>query len=138
MVRRDQGFILLVVLVVIALMMAAGALLAGSLQYRMWVLRQESRNIHLTALTDAGLAQALGRLAQSHSWPGTGPQAFGGGTVAIDVDFGDLALTRVVVITATYGTSGRSIRAVVQLSDYLPPRVISWQPIAFDARASSP
>ena len=137
MVKRSQGYVLVAALIVIALMMAAGALLAGSLQYRMWLLRQETQSVHLTALVDAGLAQALDRLSLSHSWDGAGEQPLGEGTVAVRVERGEKALQRIVVVTATYGTAGRSIRAVVQLSDFLPPRVVSWQPIAFDPQGSA-
>ncbi len=133
MVRRsDDGYVLVVALVVIALMMAGGALLAGSLQYRMWLLRQEVQDIHLTALTDAGLALALDRLSTSHFWDGTGEQPMGEGTFAVAVEMGDQAMTREVTVTATWGAAGRAVRARVRLSDFLPPRVVSWQPIAFN------
>ena len=131
MVKREQGFALITVLVVIVLMMSVGVMLAGSLQYRMWLLRQEVQGIHLTALTDAGVALALDRLSQSHFWSGQGEQTLGEGTFAVDVEMGDQAMTRVVTVTATWGPAGRAVRAVVRLSDFLPPYVISWQPVIF-------
>ncbi len=131
MVKREQGYVLVAALVIIALMMAGGALLAGSLQYRMWLLRQEVRSIHLTALTDAGLALALDRLSLSSSWNGIDRQLMGEGVFGVDVEMGDQVMTRVVTVTATWGAAGRAVRAVVQLSDFLPPRVVSWQPIAY-------
>ncbi len=129
--RPARGYILVAALVVIALMMAAGALLAGSLQYRMWLLRQETQGIHLTALTDAGIALALDRLWLSHFWDGAEEQRLGGGAFAVTVEMGDHAMTRVVTVTATRGAAGRAVRAEVRLSDYRPPRVISWQPVAY-------
>ncbi len=132
MVKPNQGYVLITVLVVIVLMMAAGTLLAGSLQYRMWLLRQEAQDIHLSALIDAGFAQALDRLSQSHFWPGSAEQGVGGGTVEVEVEMGDRTLTRIVTVTTTYGVGGRSVRAVVQLSDHVQPRVLEWIPVAFD------
>ncbi len=130
MVKREQGYALVTALVVIALMMSAGALLAASLQFRMWLLRQEVQGIHLTALTDAGLAMALDRFSLSHFWDGVGEQSLDGGTYAVEVAMGDQAMTRVVTVNATWGPGRRAARAVVRLSDFLPPRVISWQPVA--------
>ncbi len=131
MVRRSEGYALILALVVIALMMAGGALLAGSLQYRMWLLRKETQSVHLTALTDAGLAYALDRLSRSHFWNGVGHQTLGDGGFDVDVEIGDQAMIRVVTVTATYGVAGRSVRAEVRLDDYLPPRVVAWKPVAF-------
>ncbi len=131
MVKREQGYVLVTALVVIALMMAGGALLAGSLQYRMWLLRQEVQSIHLTALTDAGVALALDRLSQSHFWNGIDQVAMGEGAFDVEVEMGDEAMRREVTVTATWGAAGRAVRAVVRLYDFLPPRVVSWQPVAY-------
>lgn len=130
MVKREQGYALVTALVVIALMMASGALLAASLQFRMWLLRQEVQDIHLTALTDAGLALALDGLSRSHFWDGVGEQPLGDGSFTVSVEMGDQAMTRVVTVNGALGPARRAARAVVRLSDYLPPRVISWQPVA--------
>ena len=129
--KRSHGYVLMAAVVVIALMMAAGTLMASSLQYRMWLLRQETQDVQLTALTDAGLAKALDRFYVSHSWDGEGQQTVGQGTVEIRVEMGQQALQRVVWVTAIYANAGRTVRAVVLLSDYFPPRVISWEPVAF-------
>ncbi len=130
MVKREQGYVLITALVVMALMMASGALLAASLQYRMWLLRQEVQGIHLTALTDAGLALALDRLSLSHFWDGLEEQTLGDGTFTVEVEMGDQAMTRVVTVNGAWGPARRAARAVVLLSDYRPPRVISWRPVA--------
>ncbi len=128
--RREQGYALVMALVVIALMLSAGALLAASLQFRMWLLRQEVQGIHLTALTDAGVALALDRLSLSHFWDGVDEQSLGAGTFVVEVDMGAQAMTRVVTVHATWGPARRGARAVVRLSDFVPPRVISWRPVA--------
>ncbi len=129
--QAQKGYALVMALAVIALMMSAGALLAASLQFRTWLLRQEVQGIHLTALTDAGLALALDRLSRSHFWDGAGEQPLGDGTFAVEVEMGEHAMTRVVTVTATWGPAGRAARAVVRLSDFFPPRVISWHPAPF-------
>ena len=131
MVKRTEGYVLLVALFVIFLMMAGGTLLAGSLQYRMWLLRQEVQSVQLTALTDSGLAMALDALSLSPFYEGTEETRLGDGTVAVEVEFGEQAETRVVQVTATYDKAGRRVRAVVQLSERYPPRVLSWEPVAF-------
>ncbi len=132
MVRRDPGYVLITVLMVIVLMMAAGTLLAGSLQFRMWLLRQEAQDIHLSALIDAGVAQALDRFSLSHSWAGVAEHGVGDGTVEARVRMGERALTRIVLVTVVYGNAGRSVEVVVQLSDFVPPRVVEWTPVTFD------
>lgn len=129
--KRSEGYVLVAALVVIALMMAAGALLAGSLQYRMWLLRQQTQDVHLTALADAGMARALDGLSRSHFWSGAPEEPLGDGTVEIRVEMGDRALERVVGITVTYGNAGRSVRAIVVLSDLVPPRVEDWQTVPY-------
>jgi hypothetical protein len=132
MVKRERGYALVTALVVIVLMMAAGALLAASLQVRMWLLRQEVQDVHLAALTDAGLAFALDRLSLSHQWTGAGQQRLGDGTFAVRVEMGDEVMTRVVTVNATWGPAGRAAQAVVELSDYVPPRVVAWRPVVYD------
>ena len=131
MVRRAEGYVLVVALFVIVLIMAGGALLAGSLRYRMWLLRQEVQSIQLTSLTDSGLALALDALSLSPFYDGTAAQPLGDGTVAVVVEMGERAETREVWVTATYASAGRRIRAEVQLSERYPPRVVSWEPVAF-------
>ena len=130
--KRERGYALVTALVVIALMMSAGALLAASLQYRMSLLRREVQDIHLNALTDAGLAFALDGLSATHDWPGAGEQPLGDGTFAVEVEMGDEVMTRIVTVSAARGPSGRAARAVVRLSDYFPPRVIAWRPVLYD------
>lgn len=130
MVKRSQGYILIVALVVIALMLAAGALLASALQYRMWLLRQESENVRLSALADAGVAHALERLFVSDAWAGAEAYPLDGGTVLVEVDDGDSISLREVRVTVTYGRARRVVLAVVELNEADPPRVIAWEPIA--------
>ncbi len=124
----ERGHALLLALFVIVLTMAASVLLAGSLSYRMGLLREEVQDVHLTALSDAGVALALDRLSLSPFWNGTLERELGDGLVSVDVSNGNRVMVRLVDVTAIYGAGGRALRAEIQLSDYDPPRVISWEP----------
>ena len=122
------GHAMVLALFVVFLTMAAGALLAGSLDYRMRLLREEVQDVHLTAISDAGLALALDRLSLTPFWSGTVEREVGEGTVSVTVGHSSQIMVRQVDVTALYGTGGRSLRAKIQLSDYYPPRVVSWEP----------
>jgi hypothetical protein len=127
--RRQSGHVLIVALFVLAVTMAAAAMIAGSLGYRMWLVRQESRNLHLTALADGALALALAELSVDRSYGGTGgPVPWDDGTYAIEVRPSGLNESAVEV-RVTYGGGGRAALAEVEL---LPVRVVGWQPIAFN------
>ena len=132
MVKRERGHVLLLALFVIFMAMTAGALLAGSLQFRMNLLRQEVQDIHLTALADGGLAIALDRLSVTPWWTGSVVQDIGGGSVTVEVSNTDQVMTMVVDVYASYDRGGRAVRAQVLLSDFSPPRVVSWEPIPYE------
>lgn len=119
---------MLLALFVIFLTMAAGALLAGSLNYRMILLREEVQDVHLTAISDAGIALALDQLVLSPFWTGSLQREIGDGTVSVDISNSNRVMVRLVDVTAVYGTGGRALRAEIQVDDYSPPRVISWKP----------
>jgi len=70
---------------VLLLVSLAVALVAASLQTAMRGVRHELRSIKLMALTDAALAEALARLAQSPGFTGQPDHPFGGGTLGSEV-----------------------------------------------------
>ncbi len=126
--RRRQGYVLLMALFVLAVTLSAMAVIAGSLGYRMWLLRQEARSLQLTALTDAAVAKALAELSRDANYGGTEEaEPFGDGTIAI-VARRVATLRAVVEVRATYGGGGRAARAEVDLDSL---EVTSWQPIGF-------
>ncbi len=134
MVRRREeprGYVLAVALFVIALLMAGGALLAGSLHYRTGLLRQEAGGVHLAALTDAGLALALDRLSLAPFDVIATEETLGDGRVAVRSGLGTRVMVREVTVVATWGVAGRAVKAVVQLDDHQPPRVVSWRTVPF-------
>ncbi len=119
---------LLVALFVLAVTLSAMAVIAGSLATRMWLLRQEARNVQLTALTDAAVAKALAELSRDADYGGTdGAEPFGDGTFAI-VARRVATLRAVVEVRATYGGGGRAARAEIDLDSL---EVTKWQPIGF-------
>lgn len=126
--RREAGHALVVALFVIAATLAASAILAGALAVRVGLLLQENRNLHLTALTDAALAQTLAELSRDPGYPGTrGERPFGDGTLAVEVrPTGPTAV--VVEVWARYAGAGRAARAEVSL---LPLEVTRWWPVGF-------
>lgn len=132
--RDERGYLLLVTLFTITMLMAAGALLAVGLEHRAALLRQETRDVRLTALTDAGIAYALERLYLSQSWTGSVEQTLGDGRYGVAVGYGTTSMQRRVVATGVYWGAGRRVRAIVQLSDVDPPRVVAYEPATYDPR----
>ncbi len=128
MKRQQEGYVLLVALFAVVFLMAAGAMLAASLGYRSWLVREQARDVHLTALTDGALARSLAKLSVNSYYEGTGEEALGEGTIAIAVERTGLYERRVTV-TASYGGGRRSARARVQVDDVRPPRVLGWEPV---------
>lgn len=125
--RRQSGHVLIVALFVIAVTMAASAMIAGALAYKMWLVRQQSRNLHLTALADGALALALAELSADRGYRGTAkPVPYDDGTFAIAAR--QTALNEAQVeVRVTYGGGRRAAFAEIELR---PLRVVSWQPIA--------
>lgn len=78
----QQGYALLVALVVLLLVSIALALLAAGLQIRMRLVRQEAQMLRLMALNDAALAETLASLNYDPNFEGLPDQAFGGGRIS--------------------------------------------------------
>lgn len=80
--RRQEGYALLVALVVLLLVSIALALLAAGLQIRMRLVRQEAQILRLMALSDAVLAETLASLDVDPGFDGVAEQEFGGGSIS--------------------------------------------------------
>ena len=112
MKRREQGYALLAVLLVLFLLSIALALLGASLQLRMRLVREEAKTVILGALSDAALAEALAKLAQSDSYSGSPEHELGGGRIASQVESRGAGIYKVVA-TATFGGRSRAVQAEV-------------------------
>jgi len=131
MVRRarhqepERGYALLVTLVVILLLFFALSLLAGALQIRMRLVRQEAQTLKLIALSDAALAETLASLTYDPGFSGITEQSFGGGRIASTVR--PLGLNRYEVLaTAFYAGKLRAVDAEAVRTPQ-GARVVRWE-----------
>jgi type II secretory pathway component PulK len=131
--RGEAGYALVTALLVVLLVSIALALLASSLQLRMRLVRQEADVLALQALSDAALAEALARLAESSATRGVDKHPLGNGAIRSEVQF--LAPGRYrVVATATLAGRERAVEAEVRRSPGRA-RVVRWRRLADPARA---
>jgi len=110
--RGESGYALLTSLLVIFLLSIALALLGGSLQLRMRLVREDGQSVILSALSDAAVAEALANLAQSASYSGSPEHGFGGGKIASEVEPLGLGIFEVTA-TARYASRTRVVEAEV-------------------------
>jgi hypothetical protein len=126
--RHDGGQVLLVALVVLLLGSMAAAVLASSLMLRLRLAREEALEIHVQALTDAAMAEALAALARDASFAGFSPHPLEGdpgGLIWSRVE--PLAPPRVLLHAGgSQGPRQRVVSAEVALGGG-PPRVLSWK-----------
>jgi hypothetical protein len=105
--------------------LAPGPLLAAGLQIRMRLVRQETEALHLGALADAALAEALYGLTYDRNFEGREEHPFGPGTIASEVEL--LAVDRYLVrATGTYAGERRAVEAEVWRT-YRGARVVRWR-----------
>ena len=112
---RERGFALLITLFVATFTLAAGALTASALVLRMELLRQQERDLRLTALVDAAMARSLAELARDPGWSGTGGIVpWSGGTFRVQASW--VHSNQIdVEIQVAYGGMGRGAQAVVEI-----------------------
>ncbi|HKI06614.1 MAG TPA: hypothetical protein VKK31_31850 [Thermoanaerobaculia bacterium] len=110
--RRESGYAVLTSLLVIFLLAVALALLAGSLQLRMRLARQDGQSVILSALSDAAVAEAVANLARSASYSGSPKHEFGGGVIASEATSVGSGVFRVVA-TAKYAQRERVVEVEV-------------------------
>ena len=127
MVRRknEGGYALLLALVVLFLVSSALSLLADGLALRNRLAKSEADSIHLTALTDAAVAEALAGLSQSIGYTGAAEHSVGTGTVQSRVT--QLSSVQYQIdASGTYDSLTRQVTAVVQLNAG-SLQVITWR-----------
>jgi len=123
--RRQNGYALLVALVVLLLVSIALALLAAGLQIRMRLVRQEAQILRLMALSDAALAETLASLNVDPGFDGVAEQPFGGGRISSAVrSLGDNQYE--VLAVALYAGKERAVEAEVVRTP-LGVAVVRWE-----------
>lgn len=85
MTSRQTGHALLVAMIIVLLVASAATMVAAQFGYRAQLISQESRRIHLVAMTDATIAESLANLSQSSSYAGVPEREFGGGTIGSEI-----------------------------------------------------
>jgi hypothetical protein len=110
--QGESGFGLLGALIVIFLLSIALALLAGSLQLRMRLVREDAQTVILTALSDAAVAEAVANLARNAGYKGADEHEFGQGKIETQVDSLGPGLFDVVAV-ARYAGRTRKVEAEV-------------------------
>jgi len=110
--RGEAGFGLLMALMVLFLLSIALALLAGSLQLRLRLVREDAQTVILTGLSDAAVAEAVANIAQNTNYVGAPAHDFGHGKIATEITPIGPGLFDVVA-TATYASRTRAVEAEV-------------------------
>lgn len=124
--RSEAGVLLVYSLLVLLLVSTAVLLATAALMLRMRVFQGEQRSVHLTALSDAVLAESLAALAEDTSFRGYEEYAFGGGQLESEVR--SLGWPRVELVTTVRWRGGsRRVRAEVNLEQPGRPRVVAWR-----------
>jgi hypothetical protein len=124
--RGEAGFGLLMALLVLFLLSIALALLAGSLQLRMRLVREDAQTVILTALSDAAVAEAVANLAQNANYQGAPAHDFGHGKIATEITPIGPGLFDVVA-TATYASRSRTVEAEVFRAPGAVANVRRWR-----------
>ena len=123
---RERGFALLGALFVLFLI-AVGAALAGlALELRLGKVLRETENLQLTALADAGLAEAMAHLDADRSFAGLPRHPLGQG--ALESEVFPLGFRRFrIEVTAHYRNRHRQIDATAFEDPDLGLLVTRWR-----------
>lgn len=119
-----KGHALLAAIVVLLLVASAAALLASHLGLKARLVSQESRRIHLVALSDAAMAEALAELAAKTSFRGHDERQYGEGLIASRVRSLPDDKAEITAV-ATYRGWRRQTRARVVLQP-TGPVLLDW------------
>lgn len=123
--RRERGSVVLLALLVLVLLGAAFAILAGLMIHRMHRVQREQRHTELTALTDAAMAETLANLAASPAYPGVSEHELGNGSIRTTVRHGAGGAFTVEVRASLHGSTMAAEAAGTMTAT--GPRVTSWQ-----------
>ncbi len=101
-------------MIVMVLVASAATMLATHYGFRARLGSQEARRIHLTALTDAAVAESIANLSESAGFGGVTQRHFGGGTLSSEIE-SIPPNRRVILVTASYRGWNRQVRVGVRL-----------------------
>ena len=111
---HQSGHALLVAMIILLLVASAATMVAAHFGFRARQASQESRRIHLVAMTDAAIAQSLANLNESSGYGGVPRREFGGGTIASEItSLPDNR--RLILATAQYRGWNRRVQMRVEL-----------------------
>jgi hypothetical protein len=99
-------------LLVLFLVAISLALLAGSLQLRMRLVREDAETIILSGLSDASVDEAMAGIAQDADYTGAPAHDFGGGKIQTQVERTSSTVYSVIA-TALYDSRKRAVEATV-------------------------
>jgi hypothetical protein len=108
----EAGTAMVMALLVLFLVSVSLALLAGSLQLRMRLVREDAETIILSGLSDAAVDEALAGIAQDADYTGEPAHDFGGGQIGAQIERSGSSLYKVTA-TATYDSRKRAVQATV-------------------------
>lgn len=126
-----KGHALLAALVVLLLVASAAALLASHLNLKARLVSQETRRIHLVALCDAAMAEALAELATRSSFRGHEQREFANGLIASRVRSLPDDQAEITAL-ATYRGWTRRTRALVAIQS-TGPVLLTWSVLPPDS-----
>jgi len=112
-------------LLVLFLVSTSLALLAGSLQLRMRLVREDAETIILSGLSDAAVDEAMAGIAQDPDYTGAPAHDFGGGRIESQVQRTG-SVTYKVTATATYDSRKRAVLATV-VGGSASVSMVRWQ-----------
>jgi type II secretory pathway component PulK len=120
----DSGQALIFALLVLVLASIAAAFVAEDLALRERELQEEGVRMHVRALLDGGLADALARIADDRAV--RRDERWGGGVTRVEAKA--LPGNRVrLVVRAEYAARSGEVEAIVQKSLTGPPQVVAWR-----------
>jgi len=114
-------------LVILALGLAVGAAIAGNLMRATLLLRRQAETVEISALIDAGMAQALAELSKARTWTGD--------ELRLPVGSVSMAAEKIgahdyrVELAAHYRRRIRRVEATVRIRPMSAPEVTAWRPV---------
>ena len=125
MAERESGVALLWALLAVTAVAASVLLVASAVASRQPSSRYDHRNVVLTALSDAAMAETLARLSSDPACSGIDERPFGGGTIASTVTTTPYGLREVTAV-GEYQEWRSVVRAEVAMDQ--GPRIVTVEP----------